>query len=128
MAVSDNMTDWKRLYNNILPDVLDENECQAGADVFFKDGLYHMYFVYREGLDFRDKPGRGYKIGYATSKDLYTWERKDGEAGIEYSETGWDSTMHHYPHVFEVDGTYYMTFNGNEFGKYGFGLAILEDE
>jgi predicted GH43/DUF377 family glycosyl hydrolase len=111
---------------NIISDILDENECQAGPDVFYKDGLYHMYFAYREGLDFRNIPGRGYKIGYATSTDLINWERKDKEAGIEYSETGWDSTMHHYPHVFEVNGTHYMTFNGNDFGKYGFGLAILE--
>jgi hypothetical protein len=35
--------------------------------------------------------------------------------------------MHHYPHVFELNGKYYMTYNGNEFGKYGFGLAILEE-
>ena len=95
---------------------------------FYKDGNYHMYFAYREGLDFRNTPGRGYKIGYATSSNLLDWERKDEEAGISYSEEGWDSTMHHYPHVFELDGNHYMTFNGNDFGKYGFGLAILEDE
>ena len=128
MAVSIDGLNWTRLYHNILNDVLDQNECQAGPDVFFKNGLYHMYFVYREGLDFRNIPGRGYKIGYATSKDLYVWDRKDDDAGIDYSTEGWDSTMHHYPHVFEVDGNYYMTYNGNEFGKYGFGLALLENE
>ena len=85
-----------------------------------------MYFAYREGLDFRNIPGRGYKIGYATSLDLIKWERKDNEAGIEYSENGWDSTMHHYPHVFELNGKYYMLYNGNDFGKYGLGLAVLE--
>ncbi len=126
IAISSNGVKWDRLNINIIPDVLDENECQAGPDVFYKDGLYHMYFVYREGLDFRTIPGRGYKIGYATSIDLFNWERKDEEAGISYSESGWDSTMHHYPHVFELNGNYYMTFNGNDFGKYGFGLAVLE--
>ena len=126
MAVSENGIKWNRLNINIIPDVLDENECQAGPDVFYKDGMYHMYFVYREGLDFRTTPGRGYKIGYATSINLFNWERKDKEAGIEYSESGWDSTMHHYPHVFELDGEHYMLYNGNDFGKYGFGLAILE--
>ena len=126
VAISDDGLNWKRHNQNIIPDILDENECQAGPDVFYKDGLYHMYFVYREGLDFRNIPGRGYKIGYATSTDLINWERKDEEAGIVYSESGWDSTMHHYPHVFEVNGQHYMTFNGNDFGKYGFGLAILE--
>jgi hypothetical protein len=86
-----------------------------------------MYFVYREGLDFRTTFGRGYKIGYATSINLIDWNRKDKEAGIEYSKEGWDSTMHHYPHVFELNGKYYMIYNGNEFGKYGFGLAILKE-
>ena len=85
-----------------------------------------MYFVYREGTDFRKTLGRGYKIGYATSKDLFNWDRKDGESGIPYSEDGWDSTMQHYPHVFKINNEIYMTYNGNDFGKYGFGLAILE--
>jgi hypothetical protein len=70
----------------------------------------------------------GYKIGYATSANLFDWERKDSEAGIEYSKEGWDSTMHHYPHIFEVNGKHYMTYNGNDFGKFGFGLAVLENE
>jgi predicted GH43/DUF377 family glycosyl hydrolase len=127
LATSQDGINWERHKKNIIPDVLGENECQAGPDVFYKDNIYHMYFVYREGLDFRNSKGRGYRIGYATSKDLYEWERKDSESGIEYSDSGWDSTMHHYPHVFEVDGTYYMTYNGNDFGRYGFGLAILEE-
>ncbi len=126
MATSEDGLKWTRLNKNIIPDVLDENECQAGPDVFYKDGLYHMYFVYREGLDFRTIKGRGYKIGYATSKDLVNWDRKDEESGIDYSENGWDSEMQHYPHIFELDNKFYMTYNGNEFGKYGFGLAQLE--
>lgn len=126
MATSTDGINWVRYNKDIIADVLDENECQAGPDVFYKDGLYHMYFIYREGLNFRSVNGRGYKIGYATSNNLYDWDRKDQEAGIEYSEIGWDSTMHHYPHVFELNGNYYMTYNGNDFGKYGFGLAILE--
>lgn len=128
MATSQNGIDWIRYNKNIIPDILDANECQAGPDVFYKDDLYHMYFVYREGLDFREVPGRGYKIGYATSKDLFSWDRKDQEAGINYSESGWDSTMHHYPHVFQMNGDFYMTYNGNDFGKYGFGLAKLEND
>lgn len=125
MATSIDGITWEKENRDILSNVLDENECQAGPDVFELDGLYHMYFAYREGLDFREKMGRGYKIGYAVSDDKYNWIRKDKEVGISYSKNGWDSTMHHYPHVFELDGNYYMLYNGNDFGKYGFGLAIL---
>ena len=126
MATSNNGIDWIKYDKDIIPNKLDLNECQAGPDVFFKDNLYHMYFVYREGLDFRSTRGRGYKIGYATSKDLFNWERKDENAGISYSDYGWDSTMHHYPHIFNVNNQFYMTYNGNDFGKYGFGLAVLD--
>jgi len=128
MATSENGIDWVKFNKNIIPDKLDENECQAGPDVFFKDSLYHMYFVYREGIEFRSKIGRGYKIGYSISKDLFNWERKDDLAGIEYSQNGWDSSMQHYPHVFELNNRFYMLYNGNDFGRYGFGLAELDDE
>ena len=125
MATSSNGIDWQRENKNIIVDKLDENECQAGPDVFYHEGQYKMYFSYREGFNFRNEPGRGYKIGYATSDDLIVWHRDDDAGGITYSESGWDSTMHHYPHIFKVDGKYYMVYNGNDFGKYGFGIAEL---
>lgn len=128
MAVSDDGINWKREDRNIISDIYDENECQAGPDVFKYKDKYHMYFVYRQGLNFRSEENRGYKIGYATSKDKYNWGREDANVGIEYSETGWDSKMHHYPHVFELDGKHYMIYNGNYFGRYGFGLAVLEND
>lgn len=126
MATSHNGIDWIKYDKDIITNKIDSNECQAGPDVFFKDNLYHMYFVYREGLDFRAIRGRGYKIGYATSKDLFNWKRMDEDAGISYSDSGWDSSMHHYPHVFNINNQFYMTYNGNDFGKFGFGLAVLE--
>ncbi len=128
MAFSKDGINWLKHDQNIIDDILGPNECQAGPDVFYKDGKYHMYFVYREGLDFRSKKGRGYKIGYAHSTNLINWIRDDENVGIDYSDEGWDSKMHHYPHVFQLDNKWYMLYNGNEFGKYGFGLAVLEDE
>jgi hypothetical protein len=31
-----------------------------------------------------------------------------------------------YPHVFQAFEKVYLLYNGNNFGKYGFGLAELE--
>jgi hypothetical protein len=31
-----------------------------------------------------------------------------------------------YPHVFELDGNTYMAYLGDQVGRYGFGLALLE--
>lgn len=115
---------WIRLPKDIIPDVLSDGECQAGADVFLKDGKYHMYFSYRHATDYRN-PQRGYRIGYARSNDLATWERDDSYAGIELSKDGFDSEMMHYPHVFKYGSDHFMLYNGNDFGRYGLGLAKL---
>lgn len=123
-ATSKDGINWERDYKDIIETEL-EYESQTSPSVFKKDGLYHMLFCYRYSLDFRDKSNRGYKIGYAVSSDLSTWERRDGEAGIELSVTGWDSKMIEYPSVININGKYIMFYCGNEFGKQGFGYAEL---
>lgn len=70
--------------------------------------------------------GSAYRIGYAESQDGLCWVRHDSEAGIYVSDSGWDSSMIEYPFVFDHGGARYMLYNGNGFGKSGFGLAILE--
>ena len=66
------------------------------------------------------------KLGYASSPDLRTWVRDDSQAGIDVSDDGWDDEMVSYPHVFEVDGRWYLAYLGNQVGRQGFGLAVLE--
>jgi hypothetical protein len=112
-------------YVDLIEDVLEENECQASADVFFYKGKYHMFFSYRYNLNFREI-GRGYKIGYASSNDLINWKRDDKKAGMEISESGWDSESVSYPYIFELNNNLYMLHQGNEIGRFGFGLAQLE--
>lgn len=117
---------WRRDGQQIISDRLNPYECQALPTVFHQDGKFHMYFCYRQAHGFRDDPSRGYRIGYAQSFDLEHWTRDDYLAGIDVSAEGWDSQMQCYPHVFECDGHVYLLYNGNEFGRHGFGLAILE--
>lgn len=85
-----------------------------------------MFFCYRHSLNYRGKE-KGYRIGYAYSDDLLNWTRDDAQAGITISDDGWDSEMISYPHVFELDGSVYMLYLGNEVGRYSFGLAKLEE-
>ena len=59
-------------------------------------------------------------------ESLWYWIRDDDNVGIGFSEYGWDKYMLCYPHIFHCDDKIYMLYNGNEFGRYGFGLAILE--
>jgi len=124
MAYSDDGITWKKENKDLIPPRIEEDECQASPDVFFKDGVYHMFFCYRKSLNFRGKEG-GYRIGYAFSTDLINWTRDDSKSGIDVSESGWDSEMVAYPHVFELDGEIYMMYLGNDVGREGFGLAKL---
>ena len=126
MATSDDGLTWVRDGRNIIENKLEVNECQASPDVFFHNNKYHMFFCYKYSLDFRNND-RGYRIGYAMSDDAEHWVRADEKAGIDISDEGWDNKSISYPHVFELDGEIYMFYLGNEVGRYGFGLAILED-
>lgn len=125
-AVSEDGINWKRNSKEVLP-LLVENECQTSPSIFEKDGKYHMVFCYREGLDFRENRDKSYRIGYASSSDLFNWVRDDSQAGIDVSENGWDSQMIEYPHVTKINGKYIMFYCGNHFGKEGFGYAELAE-
>lgn len=126
-ATSLNGIDWQRFEENaILPDVLNEDECQALPTVIKINDTYHMYFCYREATDFRKNPNRSYRLGYAYSNDLVNWTRDERNVGIFKSNEGWDAEMMCYPHLLEVDKSVYMLYNGNKFGKHGFGLAKLK--
>ena len=92
-----------------------------------KDGkIYRMWYSYRSGSDYRSNRENSYRIGYAESSDGVVWLRKDDQVGIDVSDTGWDSEMIAYPFVIEVKNKKYMFYNGNGFGKSGFGYAILD--
>ena len=125
-AVSDSGIDWKRCEADIIEGILHENECQALPTVIKIDGVYHMYFCFRDVFGFRTDPDKGYRLGHASSKDLVHWTRDDHAILLERSADGFDSHMMCYPHLFENQGHIYLLYNGNAFGRYGFGAAVLE--
>ena len=118
---------WRRESQPIIADKLNADECQALPTVFHRNGAYHMYFCYRQAHGFRTDSRSAYRIGYAHSRDLVNWNRDDPKAGIDVSADGWDAEMQCYPHAFELDGRVFLLYNGNQFGRLGFGLAVLED-
>jgi len=83
------------------------------------DGVFEMWFSYRSGT------GDKYRIGYATSESGRDWALDFEKTGITVSDSGWDSEMIEYPFVFDHQGYRYMLYNGNGYGKTGFGLAVL---
>jgi predicted GH43/DUF377 family glycosyl hydrolase len=94
--------------------------------IIFEDGFYHMWFSKRGSNNFRQAGEDSYRLGYAFSKDLINWTRDDSKVGIDVSQNGWDSEMICYPHIVKAKDKYFMFYNGNGFGKSGFGYAELE--
>lgn len=127
MAVSANGLQWTKLHRDLIESRLEEDEAQASPDVIFSRGRFHMFFCYRYSAGYRGK-ARGYRIGYASSADMYAWSRDDSRAGLDPSAEGWDAEMVAYPHIFECDGTMHMLYLGNQVGRYGFGWAVLEGD
>lgn len=110
----------------IIQDRLGADECQALPSVIESEGIFHMFFCYRHAYDFRSSIGRGYRIGHAKSHDLISWTRDDNNLDfIGGTEGEWDEEMQCYPHIFECDSKIYLLYNGNQFGRFGFGLAEI---
>jgi hypothetical protein len=126
-AMSADGVEWvKEEGRQIVSDRLGPDESQALPSVIEIAGRYHMFFCYRESFDFRTDTARGYRIGHAVSEDLSDWVRDDGAPLLEGGPEDWDREMQCYPHIFESDGSVFLLYNGNEFGRLGFGAAVLE--
>lgn len=108
---------WKR-DGVVSIDYANDNEYAISRPSVVRDpNQWHMWYSYR---------GERYKIGYATSNDGVSWERHDDNIIFESSTNDWDSDMMEYPYVFDHGNDRYMLYNGNGYGRSGFGLAILE--
>ena len=126
-AVSDDGVAWeKEEGRQIVPDRLGPDESQALPTVLRIGDRWHMFFCYRQSFDFRSNRERAYRIGHASSGDLEIWERADDDPRLEVEDRGWDADMMCYPNAFECEGRVYLLYNGNQFGRYGFGAAVLE--
>lgn len=101
-------------------DFKSKNEYALGRPCVLKEkDSYKMWYSYR---------GVSYRIGFAESMDGLHWTRKDEEAGIDVSESGWDSEMIEYAFVFKHEDRRYMLYNGNSYGKTGLGYAISDEK
>jgi hypothetical protein len=87
--------------------------------VYRTDAGYEMF--YTKGTVDGD-----YLPGYAQSNDGITWRRMDSEVGLALSAQGWDSKALCYISLLAWKDRIYAFYNGNDFGRDGFGYALLE--
>jgi hypothetical protein len=104
-----------------IPFKVGEAQAFSRPTVIKNNNEYKMWFSYRSG------DGTKYRIGYASSDNGIDWNREEN-SGIDVSNNGWDSEMICYPFVFDHKGKKYMLYNGNDYGKTGFGLAVLQKD
>lgn len=87
--------------------------------VLQEGGGFRMWFSFKtEGK---------YRIGYAESLDGIEWTIDPEGSGLTVSNSGWDSDEVAYPHVFRHGDNLFMLYNGNHYGKTGFGIAICDE-
>jgi hypothetical protein len=109
---------WQRHGEVALPCRIPGEDAVARPHVIREGGGYRMWYS--------RKKGPNYRLGYAESDDGRAWRRLDDQAGLQVTPGGWDSDMVAYAFVFDHDGQRYMLYNGNGYGRTGFGLAVAE--
>lgn len=122
-ATSNNGIDWNTSTNICINSTYD-GESFARPWVLKDNGIYKMWFSSRGPKGYREKEGQHYMVEYAESKDGEKWECMRDKIVLSKSGSGWDSEMIAYASVIKGNDLYYMLYNGNEFGKTGFGYAI----
>jgi predicted GH43/DUF377 family glycosyl hydrolase len=102
----------------VVLDIRDDEHRVGRPYVIKVNGRYKMFF----GAGSETEP---YKLAYAESADGISWQRSDDRLGMALSPQGWDSEMMAYPAVVQWREKVYMFYNGNDYGRSGFGYAEL---
>ena len=124
-AVSPDGMDWE-INDKICLDSAYEGEALGRPWVVREGGVYKMWFSARGSRGYRLGEGQHYMLAYAESADGLNWERRPDKFSLPLSPEGWDSEMMEYCSVHVHSGKKYMLYNGNSFGRTGFGLAVEE--
>lgn len=124
-AESENGIDWVR---NNVDCIIPEHDFEATArpSVFYENNKYKMLYSKRNIDDFRINHLKNYSVGYAESLDGKNWVRLDDNINFTTSNIEWESRSISYPYLLRYKGHMLCFYNGNDFGKSGFGYGILK--
>ncbi len=100
-----------------------DSEAQALPSVITIGKSSFMCFCFRDTFNFREGGTSAYHLGLARSQDFREWTRISDFG--DWRSSTWDSEMMCYPNFFKSGETINLLYNGNKFGKRGFGLAQI---
>lgn len=123
-AVSEDGINWIRK-GQISLDYDNEIDAVGNPTIIHENNVFKMYYSYRKADGYRLNPDSAYKLGYAESIDGILFETKIKEIELCGEKDEWESIMCAYPHVLNYNENGLMLYNGNGFGKSGFGYAEL---
>jgi predicted GH43/DUF377 family glycosyl hydrolase len=106
---------WTREGKTAIPFGSEDENALARPFVLNEDGVYKMWFAHK---------GAAYRMGYAESHDGLQWERDDSFGALDVTAGQFDSEMVEYFAVVPHEGRKIMFYNGNDYGRNGFGVAI----
>lgn len=88
-------------------------------------GGYRMWFSHRGLHGFRGPGGQGYRMQAARSDDGFRWRREGADVAWSNPPAAgdWDGWMQAYSCVVPLGDELIMFYNGNDFGRGGFGWA-----
>jgi hypothetical protein len=126
-AVSPDGISWTKdkESSQIVPDKIGLDEAQAMPSVIKINQTYFLFYCYRNVFDFRTNPSNGYKLGCVRSENLHDWEPEEIVQESSSMNELWDQDMQCYPHVFTWKNKHFIAYNGNNFGREGFGVAEI---
>ena len=108
---------WTRSGVDVIAPSAQDEYAFSRPSVIKHGAKYRMWFSVR---------GPYYRIGYAESPDGITWERDDSKFGLDRGDDDWENEMVEYPAVVSNGDSLFMFYNGNQYGKTGFGVVVWE--
>lgn len=117
LAWSDDLVHWEKDPRNpILTPNGDPNAPDAagasGPFMWQEDGTYYLFYF---GTTEAGYEGGHKSMNLATSTNLETWTRYEGNPIIEPEGDGWRSGAIWHPNIVKVDSLYYLFFNSSGF-------------
>ncbi|RAP27592.1 hypothetical protein DID74_00380 [Candidatus Marinamargulisbacteria bacterium SCGC AG-333-B06] len=120
LAISDDGYKWKKTGTVCIPLKNDMTNI-ARANVIKQQNKFLVWFPYVSNST------NQYRIGYGESSDGIHFGKFKYDNDLKVTENStWDNEAVTYPYVFYHNNKQYMLYNGNQFGKTGFGLAVYE--
>lgn len=124
-ATSKNGIDWHR-EEKVCIDFDDRTDAIGRPCVWIEHGIFKMLHSNRKANGYRSLADSAYRIEYSESNDGIHWERKPQVLSFIKSGEGWDGIMNEYCTVYNQKDFTYLLYNGDGFGKSGFGFAKLD--